>query len=118
MCRSKISGGKINGKELYYEGSITIDGKILDSACIIPGEMVDVLNLNSGARITTYVISGKSGSGMIAINGPASRFFEIGDTVTILNSCMADEKERKNWKIKIIYLENGNKRIKSHSPKQ
>jgi aspartate 1-decarboxylase len=109
MCKSKISNAVVTGKELYYEGSITIDGSIIEKVDIAPGEMVDVLNLNSGARITTYIISGKRGSGDICLNGPASRFFEIGDIVIILSNCIVDEGERRNWKIKTVKLQDNNK---------
>ncbi len=111
MCKSKISNGVITGKDLYYQGSITIDENIIEKARMLPEEMVDVLNLNSGARITTYIIPGKAGSGEISINGPASRFFEIGDKVIILSSCIIDEKEAKTWEKKSIKLNNSNKTI-------
>ena len=111
MCKSKISNAVVTGKELYYEGSITIDENIIEKADIAPGEMVDVLNLNSGARITTYVIPGKRGLGEIGLNGPASRFFEIGDTVVILSTCIVDESQRKNWKINTVKLQNKDKTV-------
>jgi aspartate 1-decarboxylase len=111
MCKSKISNGVVTGKQLYYQGSITIDKYIIEKASMLPEEMIDVLNLNNGARIKTYIISGEPGSGKIELNGPASRFFEIGDNIIILSSCIIDEKEAKNWKMKSIKLKDNNKTI-------
>ncbi|MCL5674658.1 MAG: aspartate 1-decarboxylase [Candidatus Omnitrophica bacterium] len=111
MCKSKISNGVVTGKELYYQGSIKIDMDIIEKSGMVPGEMVDVLNVNNGARITTYIIPGESGSGEISLNGPASRFFEIGDNIIVLSSCIIDEKEAKDWKKKSIRLKDNNKTI-------
>ncbi|MCM8772082.1 MAG: aspartate 1-decarboxylase [Candidatus Omnitrophica bacterium] len=109
VARCKIKGGKVTDKNLYYEGSITIDKKIIKEADIIPGEMVYVLNLNNGARIFTYVIEGQENSGIICLNGPSARFFEIGDEVIILGISFLEEEELKNFKMRIIELGEGNK---------
>ncbi|RKY29918.1 MAG: aspartate 1-decarboxylase [Candidatus Omnitrophota bacterium] len=109
FCRSKIKGGKVTEKKLHYEGSITLDKEIIEKADIIPGEMVYVLNLNNGARITTYVIEGERNSGTICINGPASRFFEVNDEVIILATSLMDKKEAEKTKMKLVVLDNGNK---------
>lgn len=109
MCKSKIKGGKVTDKNLYYEGSITLDKKIIEASSLIPGEMVYVLNLNNGARISTYVIEGQENSGVICLNGAAARFFEIGDEVIILSSAFLDEEEIKNYSMKIIELGENNK---------
>ena len=112
MCRSKIKGGRVTDKDLYYEGSITLDKEILRHAGILPGEMVHVLNLNNGARISTYTIEGEEGSGIICLNGPSARYFEKGDEVIILGVSFAAEEElAENWNIKITEL-GGNNRIK------
>lgn len=112
VCICKIKGGKITEKKLYYEGSITIDKEIIERAGLFPGEMVYVLNLNNGARISTYVIEGERNSGVICMNGPSARFFEIGDEIIILAVAYLDEEELKNYKMKIIELGENN-RIKS-----
>ena len=109
VTRCKISGGKVTDKNLYYEGSITIDKKIIDEANIYPGEMVYVLNLNNGARIFTYVIEGEENSGTICLNGPSARFFEIGDEVIILAISIVNENELKDFKMKKIILGEKNK---------
>ena len=112
MCICKIKGGKVTEKKLYYEGSITLDKEIIEKAGLLPGEIVDVLNLNNGARISTYVIEGEKNSGVICMNGPAARFFEIGDEIIILAVTYLGEEELKNYKMKIIELGENNK-IKS-----
>ncbi|MCM8818546.1 MAG: aspartate 1-decarboxylase [Candidatus Omnitrophica bacterium] len=109
VARVKIKGGKVTDKNLYYEGSITLDKKIMEESDIFPGEMVYVLNLNNGARIFTYVIEGEENSGTICLNGPSARFFEIGDEVIILGISIFPEQEIKNFKMKIIELGEGNK---------
>ncbi|MBF0619817.1 MAG: aspartate 1-decarboxylase, partial [Candidatus Omnitrophica bacterium] len=79
FCKSKIGHATITQAELYYEGSITIDENLINAVGIIPGEKVEVLNINNGARLETYVIAGKAGSGQICLNGPAARQGHVGD---------------------------------------
>ncbi|MCM8805717.1 MAG: aspartate 1-decarboxylase [Candidatus Omnitrophica bacterium] len=112
VCRTKIKGGKITGKKLYYDGSITISSDILKAAGIQPGDMVEVLNLNNGARVSTYVIEGPEKTGEICPNGPAARFFEEGDEIIILGICFANEKERKQLKMRLVTLADNNRTIK------
>jgi aspartate 1-decarboxylase len=112
FCKSKIAHGRITKAELHYEGSITVDNNLLKAVNIIPGEKVEVLNINNGNRFTTYAIAGKSGSGEICLNGPAARLGVIGDKVIILSYCLADPKEAKTLKLKLINL-NDHNRIKS-----
>ena len=112
VCKSKIGHATITEAELYYEGSITIDEKILKAVGIIPGEKVEVLNVNNGSRIETYTIAGKSGSGQICLNGPAARAGVVGDKLIILSYCLAELKEAKKIKTKTVYLDDRNQ-IKS-----
>lgn len=112
VCKSKIGHARITEAELYYEGSITIDEKILKAVGIIPGEKVEVLNVNNGSRIETYTIAGKAGSGQICLNGPAARAGVVGDKLIILSYCLAQPKEAKKIKTKTVYLDDRNK-IKS-----
>ncbi len=112
ICKSKIGHATITEAELYYEGSITIDEKILKAVGIFPSEKVEVLNLNNGSRIETYVIAGKAGSGQICLNGPAARSGLVGDKIIILSYGVVDESKAKNLKPKVVYLDDDNK-IKS-----
>lgn len=109
MCKGKIAHGRVTEAQLYYEGSITIDEKILKAAGILPGEKVDVLNVNNGSRIETYTIAGKSGSGAICLNGPAARAGCVGDQLIILNYALMEEKEAKTFKTSVVYLDDQNK---------
>ena len=85
FCKSKIAHAKITESELFYEGSITVDEDVIAAVDIIPGEKVEVLNLNNGTRIETYVIAGKAGTGQICLNGPAARLGYVGDKILLLS---------------------------------
>ena len=112
FCKSKIANAKVTQADLYYQGSITIDEKILKAADILPGEKVEVLNINNGSRIETYTIAGEAGSGEICLNGPAARFGCVGDKLIILSYGFFEPSEAKKYKIKVAYLNDSNK-IKS-----
>ena|SRR3989338_11607898 len=109
FCKSKIANAKVTQSELYYQGSITIDETILKAVDIIPGEKVEVLNVNNGSRIETFVIAGKAGSGQICLNGPAARSGCVGDQLIILSYCLADKDEAKGLQTKIVHLDEQNK---------
>ncbi len=111
ILRAKIHMGKITKTELYYAGSIGIDGKLLTESDILPNERVQVLNLNNGQRFETYVIEEEEGSGIIALYGPAARCGQVGDRVCILSYALVDEKELKEIKAKIIVLDEDNRII-------
>jgi len=109
ICKSKIAHGFITEAELFYEGSITIDEDLLKAVDILPGEKVDVLNINNGNRFTTYIIVGEAGSGRICLNGPAARLGLVGDQVIVLSYATMEPEEAKNYKAKTIYLDEKNK---------
>lgn len=109
FCKSKISHATITEAELHYEGSITVDEEILTAANIIPGERVEVLNLNNGNRFETYAIAGKAGGGDVCLNGPAARLGLVGDQVIILSYALLDPQEAKKTQLKVIYLDKKNK---------
>ncbi len=93
MLKSKIHKIRVTDKQLYYEGSITLDKNLIEKANLKPYEKVEVLNLNNGNRIETYVIEGKAGSGVVCLNGPAARTAEIGDEIIVLSYVWVDERE-------------------------
>lgn len=109
FCKSKIANARVTEAQLYYEGSITIDGDLLKEVDIIPGEKVEVLNINNGVRIETYAIAGQSGSGQICLNGPAARLGFVGDQLIILSYGFFEPKEAKIFKTKVICLDESNK---------
>ncbi len=90
QLKSKISYATVTQKELYYVGSITIDEAIMEAADIYDHERVQVVNLNNGARLETYVIRGERDSRIIALNGAAARLAEIGDQLFIISYAMID----------------------------
>lgn len=111
ILKSKIYQAHVTETNLYYEGSITIDAKLMEKADILPGEKVEVLNLNNGHRLETYAIKGSSGSGAICLNGPAARGACVGDEAIIVSYVLVDDKEAKTIKPKIIKVD-GRNRIK------
>lgn len=95
VLKSKISFAKLTQKELNYVGSITIDSNIMEQAHLCAHEKVQVVNLNNGERLETYVIPGKPNSKIFALNGPAARKGEVGDELFILSYAMIDPRQEK-----------------------
>lgn len=95
VLKSKISYAKIVQSELYYVGSITIDSEWMKQAAIQENEKVQIVNLNNGARLETYVIPGEPGSEMICLNGPAARLGQVGDQIFILSYALIDPDKEK-----------------------
>jgi aspartate 1-decarboxylase len=109
MKKSKIHTATITGLQLYYEGSVTIDQEILDQADILPGEQVQVVNLNNGERFVSYAISGQRNSGVIELNGPAARLAAIGDRIIIISYAMIDTEEAADFTPRILFLDTNNR---------
>ena len=109
FCKSKIGHARVTEAELFYEGSITIDEVLLKAVDVIPGEKVEVLNVNNGMRFETYTIPGPANSGQICLNGPAARLGVVGDQLIILSYALVDATEAKSLKTKIIHLDDKNK---------
>jgi aspartate 1-decarboxylase len=109
ILRAKIHIATVTESNLSYEGSITIDEKILEKAEILPYEQVLISNFNNGERFETYVIPGKRGSGEICLNGPTARKGINGDKIVIFCYGVVEEKEMKRFKPKIIILDEKNK---------
>ena len=107
--KSKIAHATVTESNLYYEGSITIAEDLIKEVDIIPGEKVEVLNINNGNRFDTYVIAGKAGSGYICLNGPAARQGLVGDRIIILSYGILTQEEAKTFQTKIIHLDDNNK---------
>jgi aspartate 1-decarboxylase len=108
FCKAKISNARVTAAELYYEGSITIDENIIAAAGIIPGEKVEIFNVNNGSRLETYVIAGKAGSGQFCLNGPAARLGYVGDKLIIVNYALVTPDEAKGMKTRTVYLTDDN----------
>lgn len=103
VLKSKIHRVKVTQAELHYVGSITIDENLMQAANIIPGEKVQVVNINNGERLETYVIKGAAGSGDVCLNGPAARKVQVGDIVIIISYALLEFEEAKGFKPTIIF---------------
>lgn len=98
VVKSKIHRASVTQADLNYVGSITIDEALMEAANLIEGERVQIVNVNNGERIETYVIPGDRGSGVICLNGPAARRVAVGDIVIIIGYCYMDFEEAKSFK--------------------
>jgi aspartate 1-decarboxylase len=109
VLKSKIHRAKITEAELHYVGSITIDEDLMDAANLIEGEKVQVVNVNNGERLETYVITGARSSGMICLNGPAARKAHVGDIVIIVSYASMKVEKAKKFAPTIIFPTPDNK---------
>ena len=103
MLKSKIHRAHVTETNIDYEGSITIDKKLMEEADILPYEQVEVLNVNNGARFSTYAIEGECGE--ICINGAAARLAVKGDVVLILAYSHVDDSEARSFTPKLVYVD-------------
>ncbi|TCO77467.1 aspartate 1-decarboxylase [Marinisporobacter balticus] len=111
MHKGKIHRATVTEANLNYVGSITIDKTLIDAAGILPGERVQIVNNNNGARLETYVIEGEADSGMICLNGAAARLVQPGDHVIIIAYCWIEEEHARSFKPKVIFVNGNNKMI-------
>jgi aspartate 1-decarboxylase len=109
MLKSKIHRARVTDANIDYEGSITIDSRLMAAADIVPYEQVHVLNINNGARFNTYAIEGKAGSGEICLNGAAARLVVKGDLVIILTYTNVPEEEVKGHHPRIVHVDEKNR---------
>jgi aspartate 1-decarboxylase len=110
VLKSKIHRATVTEANLNYVGSITIDEDLMDAANVIENEKVQVVNVNNGERLETYIIKGKRGSGTICLNGPAARKAAVGDIIIIISYAHMDFEEAKSFKPWIVFPKEGNKR--------
>ncbi len=103
VVKSKIHQVTVTEANLHYVGSITIDEDLMDAANIIANEKVQIVNINNGERLETYVIKGERGSGEICLNGPAARRVAVGDIVIIISYGMLDFEEAKSFNPTIVF---------------
>ena len=109
MLKSKIHRATLTGTELNYEGSIAVDRVLLDKAGILPGEQVQVLNVNNGSRLVTYAIAAPRHSRTVLLNGPAARLGTVGDPVVILTYCHVTEEEARKHKPVVVLVDGKNR---------
>lgn len=112
MCKSKIHRARITKVDLHYEGSIGIDKALMKEADIYPGEIVQVANIDNGARFETYAVEEGAGSGTIGLYGAAARLGKVGDLIIIFSNGLIEDKCSKDHKLKVVRVDSKNK-IKS-----
>lgn len=109
MLEGKIHRATVTEANLDYVGSITVDVSLLEEAGIREYQKVQVVDVNNGNRIETYTIAGKKDSGVICLNGAAARLFSTGDKVIIMAYASYSEDELKDYKPKVVFVDNDNK---------
>ena len=108
MMKAKLHRATVTQADLDYEGSIAIDRDLLDASGILPHEQVDVLNITTGARFTTYAIEAPRGSRVIGVNGAAARLVQKNDKVIVVTYCHMDASEARNYAPNVVLLDEGN----------
>lgn len=109
MLKSKIHRATVTQAELDYVGSITIDIDLLNASGIREYEQVQIVNINNGARFTTYTIAGESGSGLICLNGAAARHVQVNDKIIIMCYAVLNETKVESHKPLVIFVDENNK---------
>jgi len=109
VLKSKIHRAVITEANLNYVGSLTLDEDLMDAANMIENEKVQIVNVNNGERLDTYLIKGKRGSGVCCLNGPAARRGMVGDIVVIISYASMSMEEAKQYKPFLVFPKQGNK---------
>ncbi|MDD4510107.1 MAG: aspartate 1-decarboxylase [Oscillospiraceae bacterium] len=112
MFKGKLHRATVTQADINYVGSITIDSALMEKAGILPGEKVQIVNLNNGERFETYTIKGEADSGIICINGAAARLVQVGDKVIIIAYALMDENEAKIFQPNVLVLDEKNRVIR------
>lgn len=109
MISGKIHRATVTGADLHYVGSITVDADLLDAADILPGEAVDVVDVNNGNRLTTYTIPGERGKGDVVLNGAAAHLVNPGDLVIIMCYSWMDDESAHAYEPRVVFVDEQNK---------
>ena len=109
ILKSKIHRAVITEANLNYVGSLTLDEDLMDAANLIENEKIQVVNVNNGERLETYIIKGARGSGIVCLNGPAARKGAEGDVVIVISYALMDFEEAKKFKPTIVFPNEGNR---------
>jgi aspartate 1-decarboxylase len=112
LMKSKIHRATITSADLHYEGSLTVDQDLLDAADLREHEEVQVVNVNNGARFSTYVIPGPRGSGVLQLNGAAARLGMAGDRVIVISYGVFDEAEAERHAPTVVFVDERNRIIR------
>ena len=109
LFKSKLHGATLTGTDLHYEGSISLDRDLVEAADLVPSEKVQVLNVETGARLETYVIEAPAGSGEVRLNGPAARLGQPGDRVIVVSYAEYEEDEVADHRPVVVRLDDDNR---------
>ena len=111
VLKSKVHRAVLTEANLNYVGSLTLDEALMDAAGMIEGEKVQIVNVNNGERIETYLIKGKRNSGTVCLNGPAARKGAVGDIVIIISYAHMDFEEAKVFKPMVVFPKEGTNKL-------
>jgi aspartate 1-decarboxylase len=111
VVKSKIHRVTVTEADLNYVGSITIDEDLMDAGNLIENEKVQIVNINNGERLETYVITGQRGTGQICLNGPAARKVAVGDIIIIISYASMDFEEAKSFKPVLIFPDTASNKL-------
>ncbi|MGW1775061.1 aspartate 1-decarboxylase [Streptomyces sp. NPDC002104] len=109
MMKSKIHRATVTQADLHYVGSVTVSADLMEAADLLPGERVDIVNINNGARLSTYVIEGPRDSGIIGINGAAARLVSPGDLVILIAYAQVSDEEARALVPHVVFVDERNK---------
>jgi aspartate 1-decarboxylase len=115
ILKSKVHRATITEANLHYVGSLTLDEALMDAANMIEYEKVQVVNVNNGSRLETYLIKGKKGSGVCCLNGPAARHGAVGDMVVVISYARMPFEEARRFRPSVVFPAEGN-RLSSPGP--
>ncbi len=105
MLVAKIHRATVTSADLHYVGSVTVDADLLDAADLLPGQQVDIVDVTNGARLTTYVIPGERGSGIVCINGAAAHLVDPGDVVIIIAYGMLADGVAHTYVPRVVFVD-------------
>lgn len=109
LCKSKIHGATVTEANIYYEGSLTLDLDLIEAADLVAYERIQVVNINNGSRLETYVIPGARGSGAVALNGAAARLGAVGDNVILISYAHYEESEITGHEPRVVFVDENNR---------
>ncbi|WP_405083954.1 aspartate 1-decarboxylase [Microbispora sp. NBC_01389] len=111
LMKSKIHRATVTQADLHYVGSVTISADLMAEANLVEGEKVDIVDIDNGNRLSTYVIEGPAGSGTIGINGAAARLISVGDLVIIIAYALVAEEEVKTLRPCVVFVDRDNRPV-------
>lgn len=109
MLKSKIHRATVTDADLHYVGSVTIDADLMDAADLLEGEQVTIVDVDNGARLVTYAITGERGSGVIGINGAAAHLVHPGDLVILIAYGTMTDEEARGYRPRVVFVDGENK---------